>query len=966
MNWRRLLLPSAICLLPSLAGAQAPNEKWRTIETTHFYVHFPAALEHVARRGAGSAERAYAMLSPLLTPARGRIDLLITDNVDYSNGFTYVSPSPRIVIYARPPVDDRTLRFRDDWFDLVIQHELVHAFQLDRTKGWWLVAQHVFGRQPLLFPNMWAPSWLLEGLAVHYESRLGDGGRIEGMAHVPYVNAMALDNALPRLGEWSGATLKFPGGSMPYIYGSLLMEDMEARGGAGSVEKFVEHASARALPWSFEGFARENFKTTFAEQWQRFADSVTMAVKNASVARSVALTPAQWLARHPRVGPDSRIYYVASNGRETAGLYVVDATGGKRTRLARRNSMDVNVPLRDGRFVFAQYEWADPYRLYSDLWIREADGSEHQLTYHARVFAPDARERDGAIVAVQNVAGTTRLVRVSATGDITPVTAAHIDTTWSAPRWSHDGSLIVATRWSRGGEMAIVVLDSLGRGGPRVVASERATVDDPAWSADDKWIFYTVNKTGTAAVYRVGFGQGGRSVVAAGVTSLDAPQPVGNGFVAVETRAAGERLVRADLPTAPPPSGEEGAGPHVAPPADTSAAPVQPYRPLRQLVPRFWLPSIESTDEGRTRYGAWIGSDDIANRHAYAAVAQFEPKRGEFSGFFNYRYSGLGLPLVDVAVSSEWDHTDIFDSTKTKVGVLSRQRRFIGAALTTMRQRVRTMWLVSGSADLEFRDFVTDPAPLISKLGSPLYLKTLKYPTFSAYAAWANTRTPILAFGPEDGVNVSATVRYRWRTDDAAATRSSTLILAGNAFKSLEFIPGASHHVIALHGAIGTTDEKTNTQLEAGGLSGSSAEIAPGLAVGDVRRNFFVRGFPAGVQAGIRAMGGSAEWRAPLAMPDWGTHFVPFFAQRVAATLFADGAQAWCPAGVKRGTVACPWGQTPRTVMSSVGAELSMDAAVLNYDAPYRLRLGFAKPVQGRAYASAPNGSVYFSLGMSF
>ncbi|MBI5601258.1 MAG: hypothetical protein HY944_06795, partial [Gemmatimonadetes bacterium] len=106
---------AALCLTLSYsAPAQAPNERWRTIRTPHFDVHFPAALEPVARRGAGSAERAYAKLAPLLKPARGRIDLVVTDHADFTNGYAWVSPSPRIVIFARPPVDERTLRFRED------------------------------------------------------------------------------------------------------------------------------------------------------------------------------------------------------------------------------------------------------------------------------------------------------------------------------------------------------------------------------------------------------------------------------------------------------------------------------------------------------------------------------------------------------------------------------------------------------------------------------------------------------------------------------------------------------------------------------------------------------------------------------------------------------------------------------------------------------------------------------------
>ena len=178
------------------------------------------------------------------------------------------------------------------------------------------------------------------------------------------------------------------------------------------------------------------------------------------------------------------------------------------------------------------YEWTDPYRLRSDLWMRELDGSERQLTHDARLFAPDARSSDNAIVAVQNVAGTTRLVRVSADGHAQPLTTANLDTTWSAPRWSHDGARLAATRWVRGGTMSIVVLDSAGRS-PRVLASARATVDDPAWSADDQSLLFSVNGTGTAGIWSVNVGTGALTAVASGVTSLDSPQPAGNGMLMV-------------------------------------------------------------------------------------------------------------------------------------------------------------------------------------------------------------------------------------------------------------------------------------------------------------------------------------------------------------------------------------------------------------------------------------------------
>jgi Tol biopolymer transport system component len=932
-------------------------------------VHFPRELEPIARRAAGSAERAYERLSPLLAPSRGRIDLAVTDHVDYSNGFAYVSPSPRMVIFARPPVDDRTLRFREDWLDLVVQHELVHVFQLDRTLGLWSAAQFVFGRQPMLFPNAWAPSWLLEGLAVHYESKLGDGGRIEGLAHAPYANALAFDNVLPRFGTWSMATLDFPGGNVAYVLGSLLVESMEGLGGAHSIERFVERASARPIPWMFEDVAQQEFGTTFAAQWVHFSDSLQRAVRAAPVAPvRIGLSPAMWYTRFPRLAPDGKILYVASNGRDVTGLYERAQTAGATpVRIARRNSLEPNVALRDGRVIFAQYDYTDPYRLRADLWVRDTDGSEHALTHGARLFAPDARWNDGAIVAAQNLAGTTRLVRVDASGAVTPITSTNLDTTWSAPRWSHDGTRIVATRWIRGGTMSIVVLDSTGRNA-RIVASARATIDDPSWTLDDASVLFSVNATGTASIWAVDVATGVLHPGVAGATSLDAPQALGaDGLAAIETRGRGERLVTLAMPAASAgaklPSIDDT---HPSVPADTALGAVEPYRPLGQLMPRYWFPLFETTDENRTRYGALISGSDIVGRHAYVAALSHEFKRNENSGFVSYRYAGLGLPLIDLSALEEWDHTPLVDSARTPVGMLSRRRRFVGGALTYVHQRVRNAAVLSGGAEMEFRDFSTTPAALLGTFNSLLFLKTLKYPTFTIDAGWSNTRRPILSLGPEDGVSVSASARWRWRTDDPSATRSATYIATTNAFKAITFIPGPAHHVLALHGAIGIADERTNTQLEAGGVSGSAADVAPGLVAGDVQRTFFVRGFPAGAQAGIRAMSGSAEYRAPLAIPSWGSGFIPMFLQRVSATVFADAGKAWCPAGSAIGTLACPTGKTAEAWMTSVGGELALDAALLTYDVPYRLRVGYASPMPGTAFAKNSSGTVYFSLGASF
>src|SRR5688572_25252778 len=148
---------------PSVGAQVSPDIPWRTIRTEHFQVHYSPGLEENARRAAFNAERAYGQLSAELVPPRGPLDLVIADNVDFTNGYATPFPTNRIVIYTHPPVSASSLRFYDEWSALVITHELVHIFQLDRAKGWWGFAQRIFGRSPPLMPNAYTPSWVTEG-----------------------------------------------------------------------------------------------------------------------------------------------------------------------------------------------------------------------------------------------------------------------------------------------------------------------------------------------------------------------------------------------------------------------------------------------------------------------------------------------------------------------------------------------------------------------------------------------------------------------------------------------------------------------------------------------------------------------------------------------------------------------------------------------------------------------------------
>lgn len=997
---RRAALLAAAVLAPATAAAQVqPDARWRTIGTPHFRVHFTPPLEATARRAAVNAERAWAELASELVPPRGPVDLVIADNVDFTNGYATPVPSNRIVIYAQPPVSELSLRLYDDWNALVITHELTHIFHLDRSRGWWRAAQHVFGRNPVLFPNLYAPSWITEGLAVYYETRFTGYGRLAGSQHRMFARAGLAAGDLPRLDELSLATPRFPQGQVAYAYGSLLIDQLARTRGAAHVRDFVERTSAQPIPFFYGTAARRAFGADFAEARAELRDSLradsTVAGREGSVplAGWRDLTRGGWYALFPRWADSATLVYAGNTGRQMPAAYSVGADGGRSRRLGRRNGVEPNVPLPGGGLLYAQLEFTSPYELRSDLYVTRG-GHTERLTRGARLSTPDARRADGAIVAVQGVPGTTRLVRVSPDGrTIAALTTASADTQWAEPRWSPDGRRLAATRIASNGVADVVVLDTLGTV-TLVVAQRRSVESSPAWSADGARLVFTSDRGGTTEIYEAAVpdattaavragdaGDGGIELLAHPLRRLSAtpagvfypaPSPRGDAIAGALFRADGYRIG-----VAPYPSPSESLallaedtmpGPPRArvavPGADSiAAAPERRYSPWRTLLPRYWLPIVGATDENALTLGAYTSGEDVVGRHAYGAQLTAAPRKlDEVDASLAYRYAGLGLPLLDASLSQEWEHGAVTRADGSVAGTLRRETHAASLAATLIRPRMRTYTTASLGAAIERRDYSTEPSALLGQLVD-FYASRPVYPSLFASAGWSNTQRPDLSISPEDGFSVSASVRQRWLRGGTADQTSRTAAGVVRAFRSLD-LPGFSHHVLAarLAGYWGSAGADAEG---GGGTSGSTIDILPGLAVGGGGRLLGVRGFPGDAVRGLRAYGGSFEYRAPLAMPARGLGSLPLFFSRTSLSAFADAATAWCPASLADRAFDCAPADFHRASIASAGLELNLDAA-LQYDALYRFRAGLATPVAGRERFGKGDVAGYVTAGLAF
>ena len=981
MRLTALATAVACCAVRAASAQLPPNDDWHTLQTKHFRVHFTQQLEQEARRAAVNAERAYAALATELVPPRGTIDLVVSDNVDYVNGYATPFPSNRIVVFTHPPSNVSGLRSYDDWNSLVITHELAHIFHLDRARGIWRVGQAIFGRNPLLFPNAYEPSWVVEGLAVYFESRLTGYGRLEGTEHSMIARAAALANRVPTLQELAPGTSRFPGGEVVYIYGSLLFDYLSRTRGPGSIRDFVERGSKTPLPFLLTPISRGAFGMSFQTAWVKWRDSL---VREMSTPREVMpgwsqVTSAGRVALFPRWLGDTSLLYAGNKGREVPSAYQVSLSGKDR-RIGRRNGTSPNVRLSDGGILFSQPDFLDPYHIRNDLYVQRG-GVELRLTHGARLSAPDPRP-DGEIVAVQDVPATTRLVRVSRDGrSIVPLTQTNLDVQWSDPRWSPDGSRIAAVMQSRG-RSQIAVLDADGKlidtfGGSRSVNS------GPSWSSDGRHIYFSSERGGSPQIYVADVSSFSPSVarVTDAATGVFSPEvspdrtklasilfSVDGYHIGVAPLTEPLKLFAADSSVTSPRAGcsncinlVEGLPPLGA--ADSSVA--RPYSPWRSLLPRYWLPVIESTTDDGTSFGVFTSGTDIVGRHDYSIQALRNNRFHENSAWLWYRYAGLGLPLLDFYATQNFSNSPLYEVIGTDtipVGSFIERSRIASLQATFIRPRFRDYTVASFGAEVEGIRYSTEPQTFLPQF-SPFYGTPHTYPALIASAGWSNARRPALSISSEDGISASISGRQRWhRGSSGSSTRS--VVGVTSAYKSLD-LPGFAHHVIAIRGAGGISDARSPNRFSAGGLSGTALEVFPGVALGQQRRTFGVRGYPVSAERGIRAYSGTIEYRAPLTAPSRGFRFIPVFIDKTSLTLFGEEGRAFCPASAVIPDGVCRAEDVGNPIMRSVGAELNIDTG-LQLDLQARLRLGVAFPLVNRERVGASRAHAYATFGASF
>ncbi|CAN5802948.1 hypothetical protein BH23GEM11_BH23GEM11_04800 [soil metagenome] len=1051
-------LAAALVLIFALSGdaagqAPPPDARWLTFQTPNFQVVFHEGVDEVAFRAAERGERAIARLAGFGALPRERIQLVVTDHVDLSNGFARAAPYPRIVIWARPPVTGPGAIPFDDWLELVVTHEVVHILHLELTGPVGRLARLLTGRAPVAWPHFPAfalPSWAVEGVAVHSESAGTDGGRMHGARFDATLRARVLAGRGERIDQVMGSSPVFPGGERPYAWGGPFFHHLAEAEGEEAVGDFFLRQASRLNPLRLNATARETFGSslealhaTWLDGLERDARDLEDAVRIRDLAPSPELlTTGARLGLYPAFRPgDGAMAWVRSDGLTEASIVLRDVHGEDRDV----GPIHLASPLSwaaDGSLWTTQPEYVDRYRIRSDLWRIDAEGVWHQVTHGLRVVAADAHPQGGPLAAVLEAPGTHRLVLLSEEGEVVRTLAeADPGVHWAHPRWSPDGTRIALTRWTAGGTWAVAVVD-VGQSGPvvRIVSEGRAPVHGAAWTPDGEYLVWSSERSGVANLYVGEAGLSGGEIrqlsdlVTAGVFPTVAPD--GRRVVFSLLTAEGWELAqlplgapRAGLPDDPRPEvAALGFAPlplaprHRAEPEHVGHAEgamveghraqlegeVRPWSPLSTLRPRHWIPTLQSAQAlGGSRvlaptlgFESWAA--DAVDRHRWDLRVDFPlggPGR-RWEGAAAWRWAGLGTPVLAASVGQRWDALSRVQAPgasdaapeaapgASSLLYLASRERSAAVSASLLRPRFRSahqalldlsgirqeLHVLEAGGSVSTRAVPARPVRDFVQLGT-----TLTRSTARSYAFHPS---------PQEGSQVTLRLRARRETSvpdslRGVAGRDASLVDAVLSIRHFRPLgdrgmraAGGAPPVLALRGAAGAAEGPgagaTTLRIGGGGgggggVLGATWDRVPGL--------FQVRGYEAGARGGDRAWGAGAEVRVPLAIVHRGSGVLPVHADRVAGTLWVDGAGV---AGTVGGVAAAGGEGSAGRTLASLGAEVAVVHALF-FQSPALLRVGVALPVaglqligDGGAAGAAgsgwrrPGASVYAAIGWSF
>ena len=505
---------SALFFLAVLSPAHAaigpapgpdPERNWQSADTTHFRINYAISRRAQAERVADIAERVYSRMSRGLQWEPGsRIEIILLDEFDIPNGYSTPLPFNESAIFLTPPNDGELLD-NSVWLEMLLTHELTHTFHLDKVRGAPNVLRHIFGRNPLLFPNLWQPDWAIEGIATYNEStpELGKG-RLRGPMFEAWMR-IEHEQGFKSLAEINSDGRALPT-SKQYLYGVYFYDFLARKYGPDAVYNYINNFSNNIVPRVYTNPVEVTGKH-MDELWDEFiadlADQMSrreVPLKAAPRADGNVILPAKFEISSLAPAADG-VLAAVDDGRLQPSLVHIDIQG-KVSELAKLNPGAYIDTRADGTALIAQPEICRNFNYYYDLYTWSASGGLQRQTtcgrYRRAVWVGDriaALRMDGGASTLGILERHGNDWSESRTLYRTPDQVEAIDLAASP-----DGKRI-ALGIKQAGSWQVLEFDSAG-GAPRVLFNYNAPLHGLRYARDGGALEFIAVKDGVYDLWR--------------------------------------------------------------------------------------------------------------------------------------------------------------------------------------------------------------------------------------------------------------------------------------------------------------------------------------------------------------------------------------------------------------------------------------------------------------------------------
>ncbi len=597
------------------------DQEWRTVETPHFVIHYPAPMSEWSLEVAQRIEAVHRAVTALVgSETRHRTTVVVDDPYNLANGLTFpFLDHPTVLLWPTPPEPRMEIGHLRSWPEILSVHEYAHVVHLSRPSRnpirHFLMALIPGSLGPLALRS---PRWVIEGYATYVEGRLTGSGRPFGVYRPAILRQWALEGKLPTYGQLNGSD-DFEGGAMAYLAGSAYLEWLAARTGGGHGDSSLVHLWRRLSARRNRSFG-EAFSGVFGgsaeELYGRFTAELTGKAIEARrdlasrhLVEGDTVQSLSWRTGEPAVSRDGSLIALVLEGKKVPSRLVVWKTADERSdtaaelarrRLIQRDPEDVpdiawrprpkqavatlwpfaRMPHENPRWMpdgitvlVTRYQAVGDGTQRADLFAwNHRTGELRRVTRGAGIRHADPAPDGRFAVADRCLNGHCDLVRVDLhSGAIQLLAPGSPTLAYYRPRYSADGRTIAAAV-QRLGRWRIVTLDAMG--GPPHIADPEDFADryDVAWMRDGRSLVVTSELGGVANLEQMEVGRAGVRPLTRVTGAAYAPEPAPGGAIFfLRLHARGLDLARIQPDSVPTPERVAFLRPALAPASPVAA-----------------------------------------------------------------------------------------------------------------------------------------------------------------------------------------------------------------------------------------------------------------------------------------------------------------------------------------------------------------------------------------------------------